>query len=461
MKTKLETYVWGTVGVCALLVGATFLADPLPTSTAWWSTLGTLFLLALAAGNMAIPITPSGQTTSVEYVPHLAGVVLLGPAGAALIAAASLPFFELFAREKEPRKAVFNTAQITAATAAAGWVYLWAGGEPSLATLGFPDTLLPFLAAVLAYFGLNTVSVSGVVAISREVPFARVWQRLSGRMFGFDVFVSTVAYGVAWLDLAFGHVAVLLGLVPLYLLRYTYGSNVELENLNIDLLRTTMRLVESQDPYTSGHSARVAESAQELAAEMGLWTSQARQVERAALLHDIGKIDRVYRDILDEEGPLTEEEWKLVEAHPERGVELLSSVRSLDDRVLDYIRHHHERWDGDGYPDGLEGREIPVGARVIAVADTVDAMLTTRPYRDALPPETVVEELEEHAGSQFDPEVVEVALRSGLVERAHERVLEGRREIGVREGMAPERGDPGGSGASGGERGRGLASASG
>ncbi|MFB6240933.1 MAG: HD-GYP domain-containing protein, partial [Gemmatimonadota bacterium] len=382
-----------------LLVGATLLADPLPASAAWWGTFGTLYLLSLAAGNMAIPVTPSGSTTSVEYVPHLAAVVLLGPSAAALLVVGAVPFVEIFTREKGPRKTFFNTAQMALAAAAAGWVYQWAGAEPSLSSIGFPETLLPFLAAVVVYFATNTVTVSTVISLAQDRPVARTWQRLSGRMFGFDVFVSTVAYGVAWLDLAFGHVAVLLGLVPLYVLRYTYGSNVELENLNIDLLRTTMRLVESQDPYTSGHSARVAESAQELAAEMGLWSSQARQVQRAALLHDIGKIDRCYRGILDEEGPLTEEEWELVEAHPERGVELLSSVRSLDERVRAYIRHHHERWDGEGYPDGLEGREIPVGARVIAVADTVDAMLTTRPYRDALSPETVVEELEENAGS--------------------------------------------------------------
>lgn len=160
------------------------------------------------------------------------------------------------------------------------------------------------------------------------------------------------------------------------------------------------------------------------AGAVGFWEPDVRKVERAALLHDIGKIDPVYRDVLDQAGPLTEEQWELMRAHPDRSVELLSSVRSLDDRVRRSIRHHHERWDGDGYPAGLEGEDIPVGARIIAVADTVDAMLSVRPYREALGPEVVADELRRAAGEQFDPEVVDAALRCGLVRAAVERVRE-------------------------------------
>ena len=413
------------MGFAALAaVAATVILDPLPVNLGWWIAFGTLYFLAMASQGMAIRVTSGGAHSSMDFIPHLAGAVLLGPSGTALLSLASIPLFQWFILDKPPAKAAFNTAQVTIAAAAAGWMFTLAGGTPSFTDLGFPGSLLPFFAAVVVYFAINTSAVSLVVAEEQDSPFFATWSNLAGRLIGFDVFVSPVAYGVAYLDIAYGHVTLLLALVPLYGLRYTYGANLELQNLNTDLLRTMMRVMESQDPYTSGHSVRVAQYSQALAEELGVGLQKMRNVERAALLHDIGKIDRAYREILVQEGPLSEEQRDLIRKHPERGVDLLSSVRALDDEVRKFIRHHHERYDGTGYPDGLEGEEIPLGARIIMAADTIDAMLTARSYRDALSVDIVQEELRENAGGQFDPEVVETVFGIDLVDRAEKLIAQ-------------------------------------
>ena len=148
---------------------------------------------------------------------------------------------------------------------------------------------------------------------------------------------------------------------------------------------------------------------------MGLSAAQAKDVETAALLHDIGKIDEIYLEILRKPGPLSVLERKMIQSHVTMGVELLESRSSFPESVLGAVRHHHERVDGRGYPHGLIGNEIPVGARIIKVADAVDAMLSDRPYRKALPLAVVREELIEFCGTQFDPGVIQAIMESTVV----------------------------------------------
>lgn len=415
---RLRTVIGALAALAAVAITTTLLLDPLPTGSDWWIAFATLFGLSIASGALALRVTEGGTHSSMDFIPHLAAMVLLGPSGTTLLALGSWPIFQTLILNKPYRKTIFNTAQMSIAAAAASWVFVIAGGSPSFTNLGFPGSLIPFFLGAIVYFGINSTSVALVISIEEEERFSRTWSSLAGRLVGFDLFMSPLAYGVAYLDIRFGHVLILLALVPLFGLRYTYGVNLELQNLNTDLLRTLMRMVESQDPYTSGHSVRVATYSSALSEELNIGMGRSRNIERAALLHDLGKVDRAYREILVQEGPLSEEQRELVEEHPDRGVELLQSVRSIDPDVLKAIRHHHERYDGNGYPEGVEGENIPIGARIIMVADTIDAMLTARSYRDALGKSVVKEELEENAGEQFDPKVVEAALEIGLVERA-------------------------------------------
>ena len=166
------------------------------------------------------------------------------------------------------------------------------------------------------------------------------------------------------------------------------------------------RAIEARDPFASGHAARVMVIAEVLAARLGLDEEQVEVVRTGAALHDIGKL-AVSPDILVKAGPLTEEELAEIHGHPEAGARMVELVKPLR-HAVSCVLHHHERWDGAGYPGGRAGEEIPLEARILAVADAFDAMTSDRPYRKALPQEFAVEELRRCAGTQFDPDVVAV-----------------------------------------------------
>ena len=176
-----------------------------------------------------------------------------------------------------------------------------------------------------------------------------------------------------------------------------------------------VKAIEARDPYTSGHSIRVSRVAGLIAREMGLSGAQIEEVETAALLHDVGKIHEEYARVLRKEGKLTEEERALMQTHSIRSFELVRTISSFRGGVDVAVRHHHENYDGSGYPDGLQGRDIPAAARIIMVADTTDAMTTDRPYRRALDFSRVVAELKKYSGAQFDPEVVQAFCQSTAI----------------------------------------------
>jgi putative nucleotidyltransferase with HDIG domain len=183
----------------------------------------------------------------------------------------------------------------------------------------------------------------------------------------------------------------------------------ELEGHVLGTISALTAAVEAKDPYTFGHSSEVTEGALAIAAEMGLDPQQTNVLRTAAILHDIGKIG-IDGAILGKTGPLSEEEFAAIRRHPTIAANILSSLDFLDD-VVPLVLHHHERYDGAGYPAGIAGEDIPLGARIICVADSYDAMTSDRTYRRALPKELALQELTRHAGKQFDPDVVAAYLR--------------------------------------------------
>lgn len=177
----------------------------------------------------------------------------------------------------------------------------------------------------------------------------------------------------------------------------------------LNVVQTLAAALEARDAYTRGHSLRVAKLARLCARLLGLGAGEQEQVYMAGLLHDIGKIG-VRENILLKPGPLTSEERKEMQGHPEVGARILE-LAGFSGGVTAAVRHHHEDYGGGGYPDGLSGEEIPLLTRIIRVADAYDAMTSTRPYRKALTPDQAFNELKRCAGSQFDPRVVEAFLR--------------------------------------------------
>lgn len=421
-SSRVRTYTVLVALASAAVLLISFRLHPPSFSPQWWIVFATFLILLLASELLAVTISEHGSFTTMDYVPQLGAVLLIGPAGAGLLSLISWSMFQVFFTDKAPIKRVFNVSQITLSVCASGLVYIGLGGTPGLAEFNVLASLLPFIAAVVVYFGLNRLSVALAITLAERRPPREVLQTLSLTPLSFDLIGSSLALLVAFLYVEWGPVALIATLVPIIGLRYSYGVSLQLRQLTSDLLRVLIKTIEAQDPYTSGHSVRVAEGAITIGRNLGLNSTQLNNLETAALLHDIGKIDSAYRKILTQSAPLTDEQAQLIKEHPERGVELIESVRQLHPDVLKYIRHHHERFDGEGYPDGLEGDEIPLGARIIMVADAIDAMVTSRAYRDALSSEKARQELQDNKGSQFDPKVVDAALETDLINRLTDRV---------------------------------------
>ena len=186
-------------------------------------------------------------------------------------------------------------------------------------------------------------------------------------------------------------------------------ENVRLhENLKEKLLNAVSTLamaLEAKDPYTRGHSQRVSHYSVQIARELGLAEREIEAIRLAGILHDIGKIG-IRDEILHKEGKLTEEEWKQIRKHPEVSVSILSRIPDLKG-ILKIIRHHHEHYNGKGYPSGFAGEQIPLGARILSVTDMLDALISDRPYREKITFMEAVDEIRKVSGTQLDPRIVE------------------------------------------------------
>ena len=175
-------------------------------------------------------------------------------------------------------------------------------------------------------------------------------------------------------------------------------------------IRALAEAIDAKDPYTRGHSERVAAYAATIASEMGLPAAEVERIRLSALLHDVGKIgvdDRIIR----KPTALSEEEFQLMKTHPIKGAAIMSAIPQLAD-VIPGMKYHHEKWGGGGYPEGLKGEEIPLQARIVTVADTFDAMTTTRPYQQAMENDYVVERIKQFAGIRYDPAVIDAFVRA-------------------------------------------------
>lgn len=179
--------------------------------------------------------------------------------------------------------------------------------------------------------------------------------------------------------------------------------HAELERVSVATLEVLVNALEAKDSYSRGHSARVADLSAMVAAEMGLADEEVERVRTAGRLHDIGKIG-VREDIFLKQGPLTKQEYELVKQHVVIGSQILAPLSHLKD-IADSVLHHHERWDGSGYPDGLKGEEIPLSARIIGAVEIFDALTTSRPYQEKMSPEFAIERLRDIMGTAVEPGV--------------------------------------------------------
>src|SRR5256714_2146751 len=387
-------------------VAALYLRDPIldPAFAQAAITFGLISVLA----NLLSHKTSGDAAGSLSFIPVLASAAIAPHWLTASLVAVSALAAQLMAR-KGLLKTVFNVAQEGFAISLAILAYLSLGGVP-LHHIGESGSLSLF-ALFLVFFVTNSVCVSGAIAIVNARSPWVIWRENTLNALPYDFLSLPVILFFVWIYTQYGVVGAFVLAVPLLGLRQIYKVNWQLERTNRELLELMVAAIEARDPYTSGHSRRVAEKARIIARAFGLRDKEIERIVAAALLHDVGKIHEVFGPILSKPGRLTPEEQVIMRTHPVKSAELAGTVTQLRD-VVPLIRHHHENWDGTGYPDGLKGEGIPLGSRIIMFADTIDAMTTDRPYRAALDATSVRKELLRFRGTQFDPQICDVLLRS-------------------------------------------------
>ncbi len=351
----------------------------------------------------AFPVrVPRGSIVSVSAAPIIATSILGGPTAAAVVAIVGTLEVREFRREVPWYGLVYNHTFVVVPAVVSGIAYAAAAQESGVAT---PIGLVAALIAGCAYLLMNTVMSSLAVALRESRPYRSVLGS-DLRAIGLTLVGLTP---IAWLmALAYAFVGPLVAPVfalPLYTTRAAYKAVVDLRNLFTQTVRALASAIDARDPSTKLHSEHVSSIAVEIGQAMGLSEPELEQLEWAGLLHDIGKIG-IRDSVLLKPDRLTREERMLMNEHPVKGEEILRDVDQLA-RERPLIRHHHEWFNGSGYPDRLVGEEIPLLARVLHVADAFEAMTASRPYRPVpLTTAKAIEELKRYAGIQFDPAVV-------------------------------------------------------
>lgn len=400
------------MGTAAVGAGALFLLYTVAPS---FDSKGLNAAIAFAVFSVFGALMPYALSDRIKgaatFVTFLASVILI-PSWISVVGSISVVALVQVLQRKSAAKLVFNVSQHALTISCSALVYRLF--ESKGAVYGGAISTAGLVAAFLTFFIANSAAVALVVSADSKQSFFAIWRENLRSLF-FDLVALPFVVVFVKVYVEFGVLATSAAAALVLIVRQLNSTNEELHRSNKELLELTVTTLEARDPYTSGHSRRVSQYSRMMGQALSL---SAKQVERlcvAALLHDVGKIHEVFAPILSKPGKLTSEERAIMESHPIKGAELVSISSHLRDTV-DPIRHHHEAWDGSGYPDALSGEAIPVFARVIAIADTIDAMASDRPYRRGLSAEKIRAEISRMSGIQFDPVMLQTLVETGTIE---------------------------------------------
>jgi putative nucleotidyltransferase with HDIG domain len=426
-RSELPWWGRGYVGLVAFL-GLAVLAHSIyslyATPIGWnWFVLALLTLLTGSA-TVKLPSVPATISISETFV--FTSALLYGPAAGALTVALDALVISLsLARKGHPAyRLVFNIFALPAALWVGATLFFWNAGLPPLSKLANGDApidigqlLRPLILFTGCYFGLNSWLIAFAIAIEKRLSPVHVWKNnfawLSLNYFGGASVAALLVTYTREVDYRF--LAIVLPLLAI--LYFTFSTTMgrvedtnrhlsELNSLYMSTIETLAMAIDAKDQITHGHIRRVQHYAVALAKAVGIRDpAQIRAIEAASLLHDMGKL-AVPEHILNKPGTLTPAEFEKMKLHASVGADILSAI-DFPYPVVPIVRHHHESWDGSGYPDGLSGTDIPIGARILSVVDCFDALTSDRPYRPRLPDADAVAILRERRGRMYDPLIVD------------------------------------------------------
>ena len=301
---------------------------------------------------------------------------------------------------------IFNVCALIIPSLVGNYFYSIVGGYIDINNIS--SNLIPLMGFVICYFLTNVLIMSILMALRtrKNVIFCFTENFKIG--FLNSVVMLPIGILLALVFIEYNYLGLIFVILTIVLLRYTLllYSNTKMQLT--DTVEALMNAIDARDMYTEGHSRRVAEISTKIAKELKLSQWDIEKINIAAMLHDVGKIG-ISDNILNKPGKLTEEEYNTIKEHPIIGVRILSEIKNID-YVHNIVKHHHERYDGKGYPDGLKGDEVDIQVHIVHLADTVDAMMSDRPYRKGLPMDIVKDEIEKHSGTQFHPKVAQAYL---------------------------------------------------
>jgi len=390
-----------------------------PLDARWFA----LAALTLVTGSVTVKVPSVAATLSVSEAFVFTAVILFGwPGGTVIAALEGLVISLWLQRRRQPGyRVVFNGAAPALSIYIAAWVYQAFGAPPTDApNFQLTQILLPLCAFAATYFIANTSLIAGAIALEQNTSALAVWKQ--NFMWLWLNFFSGAS--VAALLVSFGNKEGSNGLSAIWIVLpllgvsyFTYRTSMariedanrhvdKLNTLYLSTIETLAMAIDAKDQITHGHIRRVQTYAVALAKEIGITDPlQIKAIEAAALLHDMGKL-AVPEYILNKPGPLTPAEFDRMKLHAAVGADILSAI-DFPYPVVPIVRHHHENWDGSGYPTALKGTDIPIGARVLSVVDCFDALTSDRPYRPRLTDEEALQIVRERRGTMYDPLVVD------------------------------------------------------
>jgi len=411
LSLKLKIYI---VVITALAIALfIYLSPSLPSfSNTWWAII---FFLTLSTFAEFIPVDlPIGGVISIGFPIDFVVILVYGPTLAMLIAAFSALIGETIEKKVSWYKIIFNSSQFALSAGIAGLVYQYTGGIVGFQNLFkfiFPAALCAFI-----YCLINVMLVNIFISLEKSVRITAVWRINFKDILPSYLAEAPIGFLMAIVYVEVGIFGILLFFLPLLLARRSFELYTKMRRVYLDTIRALAAAIDAKDPYTKGHSERVAEMSIALAQELNLSDRDIENIEYTALLHDIGKIG-IADSILGKKGSLTSQEFDKIKEHTIMGAKIIEPVDFLKNSYR-AIYHHHEKYNGEGYPDGIKSEDIPILARIIAVADAYDAMGSDRPYRKKLDKDKILKELKEQSGKQFDPKVVKVLI--SVIDRERE-----------------------------------------
>ena len=413
---------------------------------------GCYLAAALLAASLKVSLPGIDGTLSVNFLFTLLGILELGLPETLIIGLASTLAQSYWrpARKLKMIQLVFNLSQVAVSSAIAYGAYKLV----VIYVLHAPGPLA-LLVAAITHFGCNTAAMSTIIGLTEDKPVVKVWKDSYLWSFPYYMVGAAAAGLVNFLNRHIGWQSSLLVLPPIYLMYRSYRLYLgkletekkhaeQVSSLHLRTIEALALAIEAKDETTGEHLQRVRVYAMELAKDLKLNDDETEALRAASVLHDIGKL-AVPEHIISKPGRLTPEEFEKMKIHPIVGAEILEQVH-FPYPVVPIVRAHHEKWDGSGYPNGLSGEAIPIGARILAAVDCLDALASDRQYRKALPLDEAMAKVVSDSGKSFDPKVVAILHRRyiELEKLANEQPLQAppklSTDIKVQRGSAPDAG---------------------